>query len=336
MSNLIIESGDNANKVVVDNSGQTSLSMQQFQHVYAMFTGKSEEIVRTSNKPIRLELDDLYQLDTMFRQLLEQYKVAGLSAVYNIYHEGGEKGVYSSYEQFARSVGANSSATESIYFKYHVAIVLPQTQQPQNYIISIRCSNSLVLRRKMRNELPAGVPAQLLNLFSTKTVEIKVEYIDFAVARSVMSALDAWLTGLAVGEKSAALKALRERSSLIPVLFRYLGLAFMAWGLFGVIPKVLDDNGNLEILAKFSISAALLVFVGWKILSSLGGMVENFVDSTTEISHTNITRGDKNDLAAASKENEGYIKKAIIGGAVSGVASFCSKYLVALTVFVGG
>jgi len=186
----------------------------------------------------------------------------------------------------------------------------------------------------MRKELPIGVPAHLLNMFALKTVEIKIEYVDFALSRAVMAGLEGWMAGLAESKENKFLKVVRDNSGLIPVSFRYLGLAFVSWGVFEIVPRVLNTTSDLAIFAKFSLVAGLLIFLVWKAFGFVGRLVENFVDSTTEISHTNITRGDGNDVIEASEENGGYVKKAVLSGTASGVASFFCKYLASLALLL--
>lgn len=326
----VIEHGDSDDGLVVEGGRPGAMSMQQFQHVYALMTGKSEEINKTSNLPIMLELDDLFQLDKKVWQMLEQYQVVGKNSSYSVYFDNGEKSVHSSYEKFAQVVGASSLHTESVYFRYRISVLLPQVNKPQNYTISIRCINRLVMRRKVVRDLPPGAPPFVVNMIAAKTVDVKVEYVDFSVARAVIAATDEWISSLHKGEESSVLKFVRSYSHYIPPICQYVGLASLSWGYFSLIPRLMVGVQGFADFSSYLLAISLSVFLTWKFLGYLGGKVEEKVDATCDLSYLQITRGDRKDVEVAKAVASGVVKKAIIGGVFSGLAGVGVKFVAAL------
>ena len=336
MTATVIGHGDNEDGLVVGDGRSGSLSMQQFQHVYALMTGKNEEINKVSNLPIMLELDDLYQLDRKVSQMLEQYNVVGSNASYNVYFDNGEKSSHSSYEKFAQVVGASSLCTENVFFRYHVSILLPLVNKPQNYVISIRCMNRLVLRRKLARELPPNAASYLVNMIAAKTIDVKVEYVDFSVARAVLAATDEWITSLHLGTESSALKIIRRNSHFIPPIFQYIGLASLSWGYFSLFSSLMVDVVTFSDFSSYLLAISLSIFCTWRVLGFLGRRVERLVDSTSDLSYLQVTRGDKKDIESAKDVTKGTIIQAIVGGIFSGAAGVSVKYLAALVFALNG
>lgn len=336
MVTSLIENDDAEDGLTVEGSRPGALTMQQFQQVYAVITGKNEEISKASNLPIMLKLDDLYQLDQKVRQMLEQYKVVGNNATYNVYYDNGEKSIHSSYEKFAQNVGASSSSTESIYFRYRISILLPQLNKPQNYTLSIRCINRHMLRKKLQRDLPMSAPPHIVNMIAAKTVDIKVEYIDFSVARAIMAAMDEWITSLQLGEESNFLKMFRARSHFIPPICQYVGLFFLSWGYFGLFPHLVGGISTLADFLSYLLAICLSFFITWKFLGFLGGIAERAIDSTCDISFLELTRGDKKEIDVAMKKTKTNIVGALISGACSGVAGVGVKYVAAIVFAIHG
>lgn len=311
---------------VVNISGDAQLTMQQFQHMYSLMTGKSEEIKKQSNRPVRLEIDDFYQLDKRVHQMLEQYQLAGISATYVVVLANGEKEVFSSVEKMAFQVATHNSVTESVFIKYKFAIILPHVRQPQNYMISIKADNRLAAQKRMVEELPMGVPRRIINYVTAETVDIRVEYVDFAVSRSFIANLDNWLESVHVASESSILKRARKISHYIAPFFQYISLAFLSFGIWNQLPKALAGATLVELAQSFLISF-LLIFFTWRVIGFLGGRVENAVDSTLEISYLKLTKGDEKFVAEATKRNNMDLVKACVGGVMSGATSYLVKYL---------
>lgn len=326
MTKQEFESADDEQQLLIQ-AGSGQVSIQQFQHIYNLITGKSEEITKNSAKAIRLDVDDLVQLDTKIQQMLEQFNLVGQTASYTCYYDNGEKEVFSSCERFSLQAGSSNQTTESIYFKYRFAILLPQLKKPQNYTVTIRALNRLEALKKMLRGAPMGMPRGMINFFNAKTIELKVEYIDFAVSRSLMATLDGWLNSLDETPETPILKLLRSISHYFAPALQYTGLIFLTIGLMNQLPAIFTNIDDYAGLSKYLILIALTYFGTWKLLGALGHWVENAVDSTFEISYINITRGDEKAKQAACKSNKLDIIKAALGGAISGTASILVKYL---------
>jgi hypothetical protein len=329
MSNVVVDIGAGGQEAPIQ-AGSGQISMQQFQHIYNQLTGKNEKISKASNKAIRLKSDDLLQVDKKIRQTLEQYNVIGMNSVYVVYFANGEKENFSSYEKFAMQVASHNEATESIYFKYELSILLPLLKQVQSYTITVRVLNRLELQKKFLRDMPFGASRAMVNYATSKTVEFSVEYVDFAVSRTIMAALDSWLGSLDETAENWVLKICRKISHFIPPLLKYSGVCFLTWGVMDNIDLIYKDLEGYAYLVKYQVYLALTFFLTWRFLGFLGKIVEDSVDSTCDISFVSLTRGDQKAVELACKESKIDVIKACVTGAVSGVASFMAKYLILL------
>lgn len=330
MTDLALNPDDGQGRVVLGETGTSSFTMQQFQDFYALATGKNEEVSKVVTKGYIAELADFEQLDLVIRQMLEQYHVAGGTATYNIYYSGGQKHVHSSYEKFAQNSAASNMVTESVYFKYRFAILLPQIKKPQSYTISVRYNSRLAVRKKLEGELTSNMPRALLNMLAAKTIEVRVEYIDFAVAKAFMATLDAWVDSLHECGGSSALRFLRDKSHFIPPFFRYVGLGCVTWGLISSYPTLLANFNSFAGYSKYVLLSSIGVFLVWRAMGYLGRMVEDAIDGTYDLAYASITRGDLKEIEQAKSESKKELVKAAVGGACSGVAGFLAKFAASL------
>lgn len=225
MTSVLIENNDDPAEVTIDSrNGTTPISMQLYQDIYNQITGKTEEITKFSKKSILADLDDIKQLDIKIRQILEQYRVVSANSTFTIIFDKEQKETHSSIDRFSSLNSSTNGCTESIIAKYNFSIILPQTARAQNYTISIRIMSRITNQKKLLEELPAGAPRILVNMFSSKTCEIKVSYIDYVVARTITAAFDEWLDALHESKESRHLNFARKISHIIPPAFKYMSL----------------------------------------------------------------------------------------------------------------
>ena len=76
-------SGDVA--VIGESSNRTQVSLQTLQGIYNELTGKSEEVGKSYNKPIRVKLTEIEQLNHKISQACEQYNIVSGNCSVTVY-----------------------------------------------------------------------------------------------------------------------------------------------------------------------------------------------------------------------------------------------------------
>ncbi|QJQ05076.1 hypothetical protein EJG51_003470 [Undibacterium piscinae] len=252
MSSAIVENDDNPTEVTIESrNGASVISMQAYQDLYNQITGKTEEVTKISKKSIRVNLDDIKQLDLKIKQILEQYRVISSNSSFTIFFEKDQKETHSSIERFLSLNSSTNGCTESIVARYNFAIILPQTNRAQNYSITIRLISRITTQRKLIEELPTGLPRSLLSMLSSKTCEIKVSYVDYVVARTITAVFDEWLEALDESKESKYLNFARKRSHFIPSIFKYSTLIACSFFVISLMPVLIGISPSTSQLASF-------------------------------------------------------------------------------------
>lgn len=331
MSGAIINSGSDENCVVIETTqGKSQITVQQYQHIYSLITGKSEQVTKDSKKNIKAKLEDFRHLDIKIKQLLEQYKIIGSSSTYAIYYDNDQKEVSETFERFALTAAAPNNITTNVVFTYKFSILLPFVNQAQNYSLQINVNNRCAIHKKMRAEMPADAPRRIFSFLAADTVELKLEYIDYAVTRTILSAFDEWVASLDESSQHPALSFAKKHSSSIPIFFKYFTLIFLVWGLTG---SAQEHLGNVKTFWQFFQISTILAFISYitiNIAIAFGRRIEKAIDSIEPPSYIKITRGDERTAEEADNSNKGELIKAAVTGTISATFGVITKYIAGL------
>lgn len=336
MNSFVVERDDGAGDVVIETpAGKTTITIQQYQHIYNQITGKSEQLSKNSKKNIKICLSDLSNLDTRIKQTLQQYNMVGFSSKYSAFYTNDQKETSRDFERFSLTAKAPACQTDSLNFVYNFSIKLPQISEAQNYAVSIRIINKWALRKKLIEELPSNAPRRIINLFSSETVEIKIDYVDYTVARNIIAMLDDWLDGLAGEKSSGVLIAVQKRSHLIPIFTKYTTMFLLVIGLLQYSQTLFSEIDTFHEFGQVLGASAFLAYIFISAGKAIGKYIENSIDSIDNVSYIKLTRGDENAAIEAEKEKKHEITKAAIGGVISAIFGIATKYSAKLIGFIG-
>lgn len=326
MSGAIIENNDGSEIIVEGRNGANTISLQTYQDIYNQITGRSEEVTKISKKSIKVVLEDIRQLDLKIHQILEQFNVRSFNSSFTTYFDQNQKDVHSSIERLLSSNTSSNCCTDSIAIKYNFLITLPKATNPQNYVVNVRIINRLVNQRKILAELPIGAPKSIAGMFATKTFEAKIEYVDYAVARTIMSAIDEWHDALDESNESKFIHFAKRVSHFIPPLFKYVSLLVASATLINYLPNLSDEKQDFVGIATLSVYGFLFLFFSYKIGNTLGHFVEQSIDSANEISYVKFTRGDEKLVVDSCTENKLAYVKATVGTIFTTLLNVVAKY----------
>lgn len=308
--------------IIGESSNAFKVSLQTIQGIYNELTGKSEEVGKSYDKPIRVVFADLEQLDHKISQACEQYNIKSGNCSITVYYVDDTRDHFSSFERFRLHNAGSTSPVESILIQYNFLVLLPKTKQAQSYTISIRLASRVAVMRRMEREF-FGPPPAIIRLMGNRTAVVEIKYVDYMVARNLLNLVDEWFRGLPIAPEFPLVNWLRPRSHYIPRFVRFATAIFVAYLVIGLLP-VFIPRGSTDLLAfgLFTSYALLGAFSAYKISDFFGGLVEDAIDSWMEISYINITKGDANVIAKAERRNMLTV--------VKGIASFILSIIVAV------
>lgn len=288
------------------------VSMQLIQDIYNEFTGKTEEVSQGYSKSFQISLSDIEQLNSKITQIQEQYSICSKSCSVTIYYYQDTREVFSTFERFRMYDSSRLSPIESVLLKYNFLIKLPQTNRLQNYTLSIRLASRITILKKMREDLPTGLP--LRHFIVDRTASVSIDYVDYMVARNFQDAVRGWIDGLEEHDTSKFTKFLQKRSHFIPRITKYAIGGVVVYLILKYITFFLPAGlVELNQLARFLILAFSTLFFSFRLADWLGTVSENAVDNFTELSYINLNRGDEKEIKIAKKKNQHYVLKAISG-----------------------
>jgi hypothetical protein len=244
------------------------VSLQVVQSIYHELTGKTEEVSKSYTESFKICQSDLEQLHIRIQQAYEQYNIKAETLEFRVFYQNDTQDRFTSFEKFRAFNSGSHSAVESVLFKYNFLVILPKTNQPQNYTLSVRVASPVAIDKKMREqwfELP-----KVFKLMGGRTAVVTVEYVDYMVARNLVDIVDGWFKSLSTTRISSFMSFVRKRSGYLPLVCRYSIGAFVAFLIFEAIPLVLKPEATLQQFAVFLMASFVSLFSSYKLAGHLG------------------------------------------------------------------
>lgn len=303
--NIDPANGDPEVVVMGDDNASSKISFQLAQDFYNEITGKSENLKERENDSFILTLDNIEQLHHRVYQSTEQYNICSSSEIYSVKYVDDSSERFSSIERLKLHAGSKGSAAETINIQYNLLIVLPKTQRPQEYKISVTLVSRVAKIEGMKEELgPMANEIPLYQFERMKTAVFSIDYIDVGVANALMSVLKSWYNGLEKNNTNKALKVAREASHYFPRLFKYSFLALVSYYSCILSSQFVADNStNLRVSDIFILSVLLIAFSSYKVGEFLGRKAEISLDRIYEQSYIQFSGADENFVKNASSKN---------------------------------
>ncbi len=309
---------DESGAVVVlgDEKASQKISFQLAQDFYNEITGKSERLKELSNDPFILKLRDIEQLHFRLEQSTEQYNICSFNESYSVSYVDDSSERFSSIERLKLHVGTRGCAIEEIVVQYKILIILPKTNRPQEYKLTVKMASRVAKIESMRKELgsmPFEIP--LFQFENIKTASFEIEYVDSTVAHAFMSVLKKWFNSLEKNRTSNAIKLIRKSSHYIPKLTKYSLLTISCTYIYKSSSiYLLAPDVDARLVTLFTLSSILVAYLSVRIGIAIGKKIEVNLDSIYEQSYISFSSADDNFV----KESSINIKKSKIN-AVTGL-----------------
>lgn len=215
---LVIEGGD--------------IPFGAYQAIYHKLTKKIEKLYKEHNEAYDVRFDDIKGLHSRLDQLIAQYSVQGKNVEIDHSFYGDQSRSFSSFEKFRSCDNTTSCPSKRLNYALDFLIVLP-AQIPQAEDIAQRFKVSVTIfspRSTQDNEVPPGV----IHIFGmNQSIDVMIEYSDYAVALAIQAVTDAWVATLPCRKPSSILKRIsRTRWSNKEALVRIIcsiPTLFAAW-----------------------------------------------------------------------------------------------------------
>jgi len=237
------------------------------------------------------EFADLENLNSKIDQLLEQYNVAEKSCSVTFYHTNDSTERYSSFDRARACEMGATSPVENVRMEYDFLIILPVAKKPQPYKISIDVHSRAAVLEKLKSHTSFQSKFFLL-LGSEETGAITIDYVDYAVARTMMNAIVQWFEGLNQVQPSKLVSIAKKFSDNFDWIFKYVTATVFAATFASVFVENKINSAMSHVLFAGTVAfASIFIFSG--IARELGSFLGNVVDSYQPLSYLKINRGDE-------------------------------------------
>lgn len=303
---LVSPSGSDHEDVVL--SGGQRVSMQLLQQMYKDVTGKTERITRNFVCNHRTEFADLENLNSKIEHLLEQYNVAEKSCTVSFFHTNDSTERYSSFDRARALEQASTSPLENVRIQYDFLIVLPVAKKPQPYKITVDVHSRAAIAEKLREK--SRFEAKFFAVLSDGTGAAAIEYVDYAVARTMMEAVAQWFDGLHQEPASPFMRVAKKWSHHFDWVAKYLTATILSFFFLREIYQA-SSLGQMGALLAYGAVAFCSIFVFSGIAYQMGMVIESAVDSYQPLSYLKINRGDERVMQAFTRHKAKWFWKAI-------------------------
>lgn len=311
--------------VIGESSNSTQVSIQTLQGIYNELTGKSEQVGKSYSKAIRVQFSDIEQLNHRITQVCEQYNVVSGNSNVTVFYVDDTRDQFSSFERFRLHYRGSSSPVESVFLKYHFLVILPKSQKPQPYTLSIRLASRVAVAKRMESEF-YGAPPQIFRLMGNRTGIVEVEYVDYMVARNFLNLIDEWFKVIPTNSESKVLHWFQGRSYLIPRVARFATAVFVGVLLVTLLPNFIEEgSSDLLTFGRFLGYSLIATYISYSLANWSAGLIEASLDKYSELSFLRLTKGDEIEIAKAEKNNKFAIAKGLGGFVLTIFVSIISK-----------
>lgn len=310
---------------------QASVSLQVVQSIYHELTGKTEDVSKSYSESFQFVHADYEQLHHRIIQCCEQYNIKASNCSIKVYYVNDTQETFSSFERFRHFNAGSSSSVESVLLQYNFLILLPKTNQPQSYTLSIRTASRVSIEKKMRQDMPFHIP-KILRIMGGRTAVVSVKYVDYVVARNLLNVVDEWFKTVKKASSSKLWDALRKRSAYLPLIARYTVGAAVTLLIVMALPHFLQQNATLLQLAQTLICALVGLFAVYRLAHHLGSAAEDSLDNWSELSYVRLTAGDAKQIEEAAGKNRNSLVLASLKFIGALAVSFLAKVAIGLLV----
>ena len=156
----------------------------------------------------------------------------------------------------------------------------------------------------------------MFRVFGPQTLLVEIEYVDYAVARNLLSMVNSWVEQIEIPSKIQWIKHVQKRSHWFPNLSRLIAVSALTFSLYRITPTVILSDAVLSQGVRWLILALGLLLCGAFLGKTIGGFLESAVDEIFPISAIKFNQGDDSLYAKYCRRNRFIVGKALVGSVI--------------------
>lgn len=297
------------------------------QALYNTVTGKTEKLSKRFSENYKIEINDIIQLHAKVEQMCAQWNVIESNENITIHHINDNKEVFSSLERFKVYDQSQTSPVESIVYEFNLLIQLSNTPKPQPYQITVRFDSKIAIQEKMLTDLPGRV---FIRLFRGGAINLDIDYVDYVVARNIVSTIDSWVSTIETAPNNKALKILQNHSHNFGNISGFILMIIALITSVSFVNKLSFSIGNNQQLAEFLLVSFGFIITSYFIGKALGTFIANGLNRVFELSYIKINVGDEKAIESAIKKNKKSFTKVTMSFLLVTAHAIGSSYFAAI------
>jgi len=276
---------------LISGNAEQKLTFQEYQSIYSEITQKDEHLTKHYCKAFNINKSHISHLKQLLDDILRQYHVISQNTNITVYQEDNVKKNYSSIENFL-TIETTAKATEQIVIEYDLLIMVPNIEKKQSYKIIIRILSDI----SVFNKTIGNLPIELLDLIEKNNIEIKIDYIDYTIAKSIANAFEEWVND--ISSKNNKFLSFLENNKTVFAFFVKAFLVFFSFMLiYSFIPKYISiENTNMQLFTKFIVVSFGLIYLSIKFASILSMFIRVLLSFLQDFSSIELTNEDKKNI----------------------------------------
>jgi AcrR family transcriptional regulator len=192
-------------------------SISVAQAIYHHVTSKTERIVEAVEGAFTVTTEDIKQLHHKISQTAQRHHQGEWSCEVSVALHKKERINCTSFERFTMLDSGIADATSELVYRYDFLSlnnIIPAGSEvkPERYRVSVLISQDHLAEDEEEQ------PYYLLQLFSKRNLHVNVEYVDYTIARALMSAIREWIDALPRRKQSKVVIAFSKGADTVRIV----------------------------------------------------------------------------------------------------------------------
>lgn len=323
----LIERFDEEITIETEKGNKVPISFQMMQSIYNEITGKSEELGKLIRSRYKADFNDLNQLDKKIEQFLEQYNIVSRNESITIFYSGDNKEVFSSFERFKCYDASKTTPVAYIQLEYNFLIKLPKTEKPQSFKLELNLGSPATHMLKWYDD-------EVLDIINERDIaiaEVKINYVDFVVAQTLMTVIEKWIDSLKKAELEFPYSSLSQNKnfvSKIPTIVICTATTYIIKSIYHSLDLIYGTTISPTILYKILMIA--IFSIAFPVTASVitQKYTRKFLSKILNISYFRLNIGDDNCIQKLQKINKKNTINGIITFSVAIITGIVSSIIV--------
>lgn len=283
-----------------------------YQSIYNDITRTTESMSRSFDNDIQIGFDEIKHLHEMISQSCSQYNVKSANQSVTIYYSDETKDVFSTFEKFSKLSTGHASPVLNVILIYKLLIVPQLSDIPESYEISINICSRLTFLQHIKKKF--GYSRSFSKIFKNDTINVRIKYFDYTIAKSVISLITDWSNNLPCAKTYSYIKFLQQHSNYFPsygtfsvTIFSMIIIALFANSHFN------NFDVNYDTLVAYLIVSSAIIYTFHRLAFWIGNYIENTINDWSAVSYLKLNKADEKQISLMTNNNTSIVKRTSFG-----------------------